>query len=244
MRNIRDLMAYGTLATLILLQIAQGSAFESAQGAARSNADKTILGPADFIELVDENGEVVKLRAAKGRIAWSDHISGRTLSVAFVRSIDVIQKAMDTEEVREIVKVQNEKSEKAYRELMTKHEDVQKRIEGLSPSDPKYQEIYEEYQTAVSAYKSASEDAKKERNRMHVDALKKADADFHAAIEVVTKRLGIDVVFRAESPNRKIDEDYTHAGWDLQAQAVIQYPEAMDITVEVCQEMGITLEPE
>lgn len=242
MDKIRNLMVYGTLATLIIIQFARQPASESAQAAARSAADKTILGPADFIELIDENGEIVKLRAAKGRIAWSDHRSGRALSVAFVQVIEVIQKAMDTEEMRALAKSKTEEHDNRYREYAAKFEEFKKRTEGLGTSDPRYREIYAEYQALTKEYEAWTQSEKQETNRLHLVALTKGRADFQAAIEVVAKRMDIDVVLQSHSPTEKLDDDYSRATYDLQGQDVVHYPDAIDITTDVCKELGITLD--
>ena len=231
---------YVSLAVLFILQIPRTSVMAGDQANAQSAPAPVRLGPASAINLVESNGVAVDLRAQGGRIAWSDRPTGRALSIGVVQFGKIFKPLVEeNEEFKAQGATRREEYEVRHREATAKMEKIRREMEGMNPTSPEYRKVYEEYQMVYNEFEQWRQAKAKEQEALGLDRMVKAFQDFEAAIDVVAKRLEIDLVLQAIAPDDLPRDDFARASWNISNRFVLRYPEGLDITNEVMEELSI-----
>jgi Skp family chaperone for outer membrane proteins len=199
------------------------------------------LGPAEELKLIGEGGKEVSVRAKSGRIAWGEGDFRQTYTLAFVdigKAINPLMEASDLVEEREALRQELETAEKDFTARL---EAVSQELRGMDQNSPEFREkyeaatkLYEEYQTW------GREVALKKRDEMDVKHLQRVYKELTSAVNIVADRLGIDVVLRFIPTDKDfIALNADQALSEVRLRSAVKYPERLDITSEVLQELNV-----
>lgn len=206
------------------------------------------IGPAAALELIDvdddadDDGEDKRLvvRNDAGRIAWGEHPTSRALSMAVVQAGPIVKDMLMRPQFAEELKVLQRESDDEQNAWVTKMGDVSKKLEGLNRSSPEYRQIYDEYQRLHKEYTTWRDSFIKRRDAVAAKQVTAVYDELVAAVDIVAKRLDIDIVMQARSPSDELSQtDYSKAGWDIALRTILKFPESIDITEQVRDELGI-----
>lgn len=198
------------------------------------------LGPADSLKLLDNDKELV-LRNKAGRIAWGDDDFHRTYTVGFVdisRALNPLMESPAFAEERETLRKELDASEQDYR---TKLEAMGEQIQGMERDSPQTKEKIDEYRKLYDEYMHwAQETAVPKRNELDVKHLQQAYRELVSAVNVVADKMGIDIVLRFIAT----DKDFKAANaeqalTEIRLRTAVKYPDKLDITNEVMQELSL-----
>jgi Skp family chaperone for outer membrane proteins len=199
------------------------------------------LGPAESVKLIGEGGKDVSIRAKSGRVAWGDGDFKQTYTVAFVdigKVLNPLLEATAFVEEREALRKELEITEREYRE---KVEALQAELRGMDQNSPEFREKLQAGQTLWQEYeKWGREVAMKRRDEMDVRHLQAAYKELTNAVNVVADKLGADIVLRfipAENEFKSMNAD--QALTEIRLRTAVKYPEKLDITTEVMEELSI-----
>ncbi len=198
-----------------------------------------VLGPADAVKLVDGNKEV-EIKAKDGRIAYGTGDFKQTYSVAFVDISSALNPLMESSAFADERKTLTD-------ELEAKEDDYQQRlnafgeqIQGKDRDDPLVQETIRDAQALYEEYMTWGRDAISRRNTLDVQQLQKAYKELVSAVDVVSQKLGIDIVLRfipTENEFRAVDAE--GALTEIRLRTAVKYPTGLDITTEVLEELSL-----
>lgn len=238
--NTRErIVIYGALAALGGLNLA----VLFGHGGSRALADgpSNTLGPADSLTLVQGDKQLV-LRNQDERLAWSDSAHDRLYSIGFVHVGRAVGPLLEAEAYQEELKQLTD-------ELQAKDTEMTGRItafldenRNLAPDDPKVPQIQQAYQQMLQELDQVRREGAQRLGALQADQTERAYRDFVAAVEVVAERHKIDLVLRFIPTGDAFDAANPAAAYTaIRARLAVKYPEGLDITDEVLQELAIDL---
>jgi Skp family chaperone for outer membrane proteins len=182
------------------------------------------------------------VRSRGDRLAWSDSDHARAHSIAFVhvgRAVGPLMEAQEYEE--ELTRVREE--------LQSLDQEMTERIAGfleenreLEPDDPRVPEIQRAYQMMVQQLERQRMEGAQRLDQLRAGHVEKAYRDFVAAVEVVAQRRQIDIVFRFVPTENDFQAQGLAAAYtSVRARIALKYPEALDITDAVLEELALEL---
>jgi Skp family chaperone for outer membrane proteins len=141
-------------------------------------------------------------------------------------------------EEREVLRAELEGTEK---EFQARLEAFGAELRGLEQGSPEFQEkyqaataVYEEYQ------KWGREVAMKKRDELDVKHLQAAYKELSNAVNVVADKMGIDIVYRFIPADKEFTATNADQGLtEIRLRTAVKYPEKLDITSEVMEELSI-----
>jgi Skp family chaperone for outer membrane proteins len=236
--NTRErIVIYGALIVLAGLNLA----VLCGQGGSRALADDTgdQLGPAGTLALTEDDKQLV-LRSSGERLAWSDNEHARAYSIGFVhvgRAVGPLLEAEQYEE--ELVRLRDE--------LRGRDQEMTERITAfleenreLQPDDPKAAEVQRAYQTMMQELERVRMEGAQRLDKLRAEQVERAYRDFVAAVEVVAQRRKIDIVYRfVPTANEFQAQTLSTAYIGIRARVAVKYPEALDITDAVLEELAV-----
>ncbi len=241
MNNHERIVIYGGLVLLLGLSIA---ALSDGSRAAVADVGQTAtpLGPAQTLSLV-ENGRELLLRNRDGRLAWDDNDYARAYSIAFVHIGRAIGPLLEAEEyVEEYQRLDAEVREKdeeiAQRifEFREEHKDV-------APDDPDAGQIQQAFQLLLQEREQWRIEGTRQLGQLAADQVERAYRDLIAAVEVVAERRRIDLVYRfIPTGNEFMAANPPQAYTGIRARIALKYPESLDITDAVMEELALEVE--
>jgi len=203
-----------------------------------------ILGPAEAVKLTDGDKEV-EVRAKDGRITWSrtDSPTGdfrQTYTVAFVdisKALNPLMESAAFTEERKTLSDELEVKEKDYRERLDAYGE---QLKNADRNDPAAQEKFKEAQALYEEYMNWGKEAIGRRNVMDVAQLQKAYKELTSAVDVVSQKLGVDIVLRfIPTENEFKAQDAEGALTEIRLRTAVKYPTGLDITSEVLEELSL-----
>ncbi len=229
------LAALGAMNLVFLLSNAGRTAFAET---AAFIADT--LGPADALKLVDD-GKEVTVRAKSGRVSWGDGDFKQSYSVGFVdisRALNPLMESGEFVEERDALRKELEASDK---EFQSKLEDMGKQIQAMDRESPEARDKIDEYRKVYAEYgKWGQEVAVPKRDALDVKHLQKAYKELTAAVNLVADKLGIDIVYRFMPSDKDFKAtNAEQALTEIRLRSAVKYPEKLDITTEVLQELSL-----
>ena len=199
------------------------------------------LGPADALKLIGDGGKELEIRAKSGRVAWGEGDFKQTYTTAFVdigKALNPLMESTQYVEEREALRKELEATEKEYREKL---EALQSELRGIDQQSPEFQEKIQAGQALFQEYEKWGRDvAIKRRDEMDVRHLQAAYKELTNAVNVVADKLGVDIVLRfipAENEFKSANAD--QALTEIRLRAAVKYPEKLDITSEVLEELSL-----
>ncbi len=242
MHTRERMVVYGLLGLLLVVNLpgllGGGGRLAVAEGERASNQ----LGPADGLTLI-ENDQELLLRSLGGRLAWSDAAYARAFSVGFVhvgRALDPLLDAPhfvdEREELDEEIKAKDDQLDERIGAFLEEHRDV-------GPDDPGAEGVRRAYQELFGERERWRAERTRRLGRLAARQIEAAYRDVRAAVEVVAERREIDIVLRFIPPEKEFQSvNPPQAYRAIRARVALKYPEALDITAAVLEELDVAEE--
>jgi len=201
-----------------------------------------VLGPADGLTLTGADGEVT-VKAAKGRLAFGETPFKQTWTVAFVdtgRVLNPLMSAPALVEERTALGEELAAKDKEFQEKLTA-----KRDEGrtMDPNSPDMPQKAQEFQALMQEYREWAESARARRDALDVQHMEKSYNELVSAVDVVSERKGIDIVYRFIPPEKAFKSlDAEQALTEIRLRTALRAPKDLDITTDVLEELSLSTE--
>jgi Skp family chaperone for outer membrane proteins len=197
------------------------------------------LGPADSLILVD-NGKEMEVRNRGGRVAYGTGDFKQTYSVAFVDISKALNPLMEAEQYTEERDTLRKELEEKEAEYKTQLDAFGEQLQGADQSDPATQEKFAAAQKVYQEYLEWGQQAMERRNTLDAEHLQKAYRDLVSAVDVVADKLGVDIVLRFIPTAQDFKAtDAEAALTEIRLRTAVKYPDALDITSEVLEELSL-----
>ncbi len=242
MNSNERIAIYGALAVLLALNLSTMLGLGSPGALADATSVEDELGPAATLTLTDEDESLV-LRNTAGRLAWADNAHGRAYSVAFMAPGKAMEPLLEADQLVEERQALDD-------ELRTNDQEFQRRIKayeqqnaGVTPDDPRAAEVQQTYQAMRVEYEQWRAQANARMGQLTASQIEQAYRDMVAAVEVVAERKGIDIVYRFIPTADEFGAVNPPQAYLAAAQRLaLVYPDALDITDAVLEELSVETE--
>jgi len=203
-----------------------------------------VLGPASSLSLESESGETITLQVDEKRLAWGDQPTKRVNSVAYVHIGKALAELLQGESFIEENQALQEELLAAHQSITDAMAAVQAKMQGITPESPEFEAINQEGQAVLQQRERFTQQANTAKAMLGAEQVERAYRELIDAVNVVADRLEIDIV------NRFIPTDdpfeikpapgaFQAAMLQIRLRSVLRYPEDIDITSEVMEELGI-----
>ena len=240
MKTTERIVIYAALALLALVNLPHllGSASAPAL-AAGPEADR--VGPYSSIALGEGDSELV-LRNRGGRLAWDDTDYAQVISIAFVHVGKAMGPLLEAERYLEERERLEEQIREIDEELVARMEAFREAHAGDDPVE-ETDELRQAREALVREYDAWTRERARRMGRLGASQIESAYRDVVAAVEVVADRLGIDVVLRFIRPETEFQAQGPQQAYiAVRARIALKYPEALDITDLVLEELALEIE--
>ncbi len=241
--NTRErIVIYGTLTLLLGINISAITGVGGRHAVAADDSSADQLGPAEALTLVDKDHRLV-LRNQAGRLSWGDGDHARAYSIGFVyveKAIGPLLKAElyaeERDQLEEDIRATDKELDASIAAFMKEHRD-------LNRDGPLAESVTRAYQQLVQERERWRVVRVRRRDRLTADQMERAFRDVVAAVEVVADRRDIDIVWRfVPTADAFPGGTPAQASMAIGARLVLRYPEALDITDNVFQELALEVE--
>ena len=242
MNSNERIAIYGALAVLLALNLSTMLGLGSPGAIAEATSVEDELGPAATLTLTDEDEPLV-LRNTAGRLAWADNAHGRAYSVALMAPGKAMEPLLKADQFVE-------ERQELDDELRTNDQEFQRRINAyrqqnadVTPDDPRAVEVQQTFQAMLAEYEQWRAEAKARMDQLTAGQVERAYRDMVAAVEVVAERKGIDIVYRFIPTAQEFGAvNPPQAYLATQQRLALVYPDALDITDAVLEELSVETE--
>jgi hypothetical protein len=202
------------------------------------------LGPASSLILESELGETITLKVDDKRLAWGDQPTKRVNSVAYVHIGKGLAGLLQGESFIEENQALQEELIAAMQSITEAFETVQAKMQGITPDDPEFEAINQEGQAVLQQRERFTQQANTAKAMLGAEQLERAYRELVDAVNVVADRLEIDTVHRFIPTDDSFEIKpspgaFQAAMLQIRLRSVLRYPEDIDITSEVMEELGI-----
>jgi Skp family chaperone for outer membrane proteins len=239
MRNRERIAIYGALLVLLAANIGPLLAGNGSRAIADPGSPGEQLGPAETLTLVEGEKQLV-LRSRDERLAWSDGAHARAFSIAFVHVGRAVGPLLEADQYRQELAQLTEELETRDREMTDRITAFLQENRALTPDDPQVAEAQRAYQGMLQELERVRREGALRLDRLRAEQLERAYRDFVAAVEVVAQRRQIDIVLRFVPTADEFEaQGLAAASTAVRARVAVKYPEAIDITDAVLEELAI-----
>lgn len=203
------------------------------------------LGPADALLLSDANparggAKELRVKADRGRIAWSDRDTARAWSIGAVH-VDRAMKSIlaksgyqsRRDELDGEARTQDEDFAKRFEELRQRYANV-------DPQSPNWAEANESLERLRSEYMTWRDGSMRIREKFFAEQIEEGYRELVAAVEIVAERREVDIVIRFMPTGDPFEADtLMTAREQVLGRTFLEYPDAIDLTADVLRELGI-----
>ncbi|MDP7029595.1 MAG: OmpH family outer membrane protein [Phycisphaerales bacterium] len=233
---------------MLLLAIATSVLLLSDRFLATSEADDAVeapaLGPASRVTLENTEAETLTLQVESNRLSWGKEPQQRVHSVAYVHIGKALAALLQGESYQEEHQMLDDELAEAQQAIAAAFEAMQEKMQGLTPEDPEFEAVTQEGQALMQQRDRFLQQANAAKSTLSAEHVERAYRELVDAVNVVADRLEIDIV------NRFIPTDdpfefktgpnaFNQAMMQIRLRSVLRYPEEIDITEEVMEELGI-----
>lgn len=202
------------------------------------------LGPADSLLLTGTGDDAdVELVNRDGRLAWGDDAHERAYSIAYVFIGGILNQLMGTEariEERTTLIEELGAEEEAFRERM---EEIRQRGMEMDQESEEFRKTYEEYVALGEELRVWQAQAINRRGKLDAVHLEDVYREMIDAVQVVADRMKIDTVYRFIPTDDPFNaENPDQALLAIRLRAALRYPDELDITDAVLEELSLDLE--
>lgn len=211
---------------------------------AEDKATAPEVGPTSAIVLEDAQGETVKLSLDDGHISWGESPQKRIFSTGYVFIGKPLAALLTGEAFQEENRELELEVNEALQAIAAQMQEIQGRLEGLTPDDEEFARSREEGQALFQQRQSLIEQATAAQAMLRARQVEEAYRELVEAVNVVADRLEIDVVERFIPTDDEFDiapgaGALNAAMLQIRLRSVLRYPEDSDITDEVMEELGL-----
>lgn len=226
------------LSALALAVALRGSPSQEAVAGPLLSSD---LGPADGLMLNTSQGkDPLRVVAKDGRISWGDRATNRVWSVAAVDIDKVMKKILEGASYADPRKEMNEKAKGEEEEFQKRFEAIKAKYpvaEGQMPPAEAQQEI----RALQQEYQAWFESARRRDEKMSAEQFERAYRELVAAVETVSEKESIDLVFRFYPTSDPFkSERIGEALSQIQSRTFLKYPSTIDITSDVMKALNLS----
>ena len=197
------------------------------------------LGPADTLLLSGNDGEL-SITNGDGRIAWNNEPTSRAWSIGAVNLSEILPEILNRERYLEEIKElealaieQNGEFEDGFKALQDEYGDI-------GPDDPKFAEAQQRAQALMAQYNEWQQKTLAIRAKKAAEQLESAYREAVEAVEVVADNRKIDVVYRFIPTSEAFKGDTPEqAAEQIRLRTMMRYPDQIDLTEAVREELGI-----
>ena len=241
--NTRErVVIYGLLALVLALNLSTVLGIGSPEAMAEPWSVDDELGPATSLILTGEDEPLV-LRNSTGHLAWADNVHAQAYSVAFVAPGKAMEPLLDAEQYTEEIKELQDELRTRGQEFDQQLGAYRQQNAGVTPDDPRAVEVGQTYQAMLAEFEQWRAKAAARMGLLRAGHIEKAYRDMLAAVEVVAERQGIDIVFRfipTADEFGAVNPPQAHLA--SRQRLALVYPEALDITDAVLEELSVETE--
>jgi Skp family chaperone for outer membrane proteins len=197
------------------------------------------LGPAETLTLVEGEQQLV-LRNRGERLAWSDSDHARAFSLGFVHVGRAVGPLLEAEQYQEELTRLAEELQERDTEMTERIAAFLQENRELQPEDPGAADLQRAYQGMLQELERVRREGAQRMERLQAEHVERAYRDFVAAVEVVAQRRQIDIVLRfIPTANEFQVQGLAAAYTAVRSRLAVKYPEALDITDEVLEELAV-----
>jgi Skp family chaperone for outer membrane proteins len=202
------------------------------------------LGPVESLTLAgDDGGKDIVLRNRKARLAWADDDYGAAYTVGFVHIGKVLNKLMQAEKLSDERQVLADELSKTDQEHRSELEALRKKAEAMDQDSADFKALMEEGNKRFQAYQEWLREAGRRTGKLQAEHLERSYRELVSAVEIVGDRKGIDMIFRFIPTSEAFESaDPEGALNSIRFRTVVKYPEALDITADVLEELSLPLD--
>ncbi|MCH7601136.1 MAG: OmpH family outer membrane protein [Planctomycetes bacterium] len=203
-----------------------------------------ILGPADGLELLaSDEDENLTLRNVEGRLSWGDAAHHRAYSIGYVhlgRILNHQLAADEFEEERQAMLDEIQEKDQEYRDELNR---LNEQIQELEQDSPEGREIRQRGNILIQEYRSWQQQTARERDQLAAEHLERAYRELIEAVNIVADHLEIDLVHRFIPTDDPFEvRALEQAMMAVRLRPALRYPEDLDITLEVMEELSLEFE--
>ena len=196
------------------------------------------LGPAESLELSGDTPLIV--RNADGRIAWSEEPTSRSWSIGAVHIDRVIKNLLQTEDYLD----QRKELETELKELEQEFNDqamaIQEEFGEIGEDDPNFPEAQGRMQALMQEYQQFTQVSRGRITQLEAEQLERSYRELIEASEIVAEKRSIDFIYRFIPTGEPFGTQNTdQAMLQIQLRTFLKYPEAVDITQHVMDELDL-----
>ncbi len=241
--NTRErIVIYGALALLGALNLSTVLGIGSPAAMAEPSLIADELGPATSLILTGEDEPLV-LRNSTGHLAWADNAHAQAYSMAFVAPGKAMGPLLEAEQFVEERQELDDELRRNDQEFMRRIRAYEQQNADVAPDDPRAIEVQETYQAMRVEYDQWRAEASARMGQLRATQVEKAYRDMVAAVEVVSERQSIDIVFRFIATADDFGAvNPPQAYLATRQRLALVYPEALDITDAVLEELSVETE--
>ncbi|MFO0875494.1 MAG: OmpH family outer membrane protein [Phycisphaerales bacterium] len=231
------LFLYGLLAVLAALVVFR-SPWPERVAAAEAMLDDPALGPASSLVLKGPKGDLT-VRNDDGRIGWGKPPFGRVYSVGFVHITKPLRKLREQARFVEEAEALGKELSDQDAEYRKKLQEMAEKVGKLGQDSPEYQDLFQQGEKMYQEYVTWQRAAVDRKGKLDAAQLEKAYRQLIDAVEVVSEKLGVDIVYRFIATSDPFEAtDLGAALNEVRFRSVLRYPQALDITPDVLKELG------
>ncbi|MEY3141713.1 MAG: hypothetical protein RLY21_206 [Planctomycetota bacterium] len=199
------------------------------------------LGPADALLLNTEAGkDPLRVASKDGRIAWGDRATNRVWSVASVDIDTVMKKLLDRESYQDARKELEEKTQAEEGEFEKRLEAIKAKYP-MAENAPPPPEAQQEVMALQREYQMWMESARRRGEKLGAEQFEQAYRELVAAVETVSDKESIDLVFRFYPTAEPFKSERTgEALSQIQSRTFLKYPASIDITSDVMKALNLS----
>lgn len=200
--------------------------------------DPKQLGPAD--ELVLSGEEPLTIRNDDGRIAWGERPTARAWSIGAVHIDRIIKATLQSSEYS----AEREEIDSELREqdgvFGARAETITKEYGEIDNTDPNFPEAARRMEAIRQEYNQFMQMAQARTGALQAEQLERAYRELTEAVAVVADNQDIDLVYRFIPTDESFGaQQAEQAMLQIQMRSLLHYPDSIDITEEVLDELGL-----
>jgi Skp family chaperone for outer membrane proteins len=239
MNNRERIVIYGAMMLLAAMNLAALVGHTGRAAAADPVMAGDRLGPAETLTLTDGEDQLV-LQNRGNRLSWSVSDHARAYSVGLVHVGRAVGPLLEADQYQEELARLGEELQQRDQEMTERIAAFLQENRDLEPDDPRAAEIQRAYQGLLQELERRRMEGTQRIDRLRAEHVERAYRDFVAAVEVVAQRRQIDIVWRfIPTANEFQAQTLVAAYTSVRSRLAVKYPEAIDITDAVLQELAL-----
>ena len=206
-------------------------------------AGPTPLGPASELVLEGADTKTITVKVDDNHLAWGTAATHRLYSEGYVSIGGLLDALMATDSFIEERKQLSEQVQGDEQRISAAIEAIRNQIDGLTEDDPARPGLIEEGRALFQQRQSFLQTAQQAQSKLAGEQLERAYRELIDAVKIVAESKKIDIVHRFIPT----DDDFKGTGHaealtEIRLRNLLVYPEALDVTSEVADELGVEVD--